>query len=133
LAAINHIDLTVADLELSRRFYEPVMKYLGFRISSESPKEVVFQAADNRFSIALFPARAESRDKAHDRYAPGLHHLAFDAQSREEVDGMYRLLKEIGAEILDPPAVYYPPDYYATFFRDPDGIKLELAYTPSLY
>jgi hypothetical protein len=43
------------------------------------------------------------------------------------------LLKEIGAEILDPPAVYYPPDYYATFFCDPDGIKLELAYTPSLH
>jgi hypothetical protein len=43
------------------------------------------------------------------------------------------LLKETGAEILDPPAVYYPPDYYAASFRGPDGIKLELAYTPSLY
>lgn len=133
MAAINHIDLTVADLERSRKFYEPIMRHLGFRSSADSPLELVFEAKVGRLSIALHPARDASRDKTHDRYAPGLHHLAFDAASRAEVDGLYQLLKEIGAEILDPPAVYYPPDYYATFFRDPDGIKLELAYTPSLH
>ena len=45
---------------------------------------------------------------------------------------MFALLKELAAEVLDSPAVYYEPDYYAVFFADPDGMKLELAYTPGL-
>ena len=40
---------------------------------------------------------------------------------------------EIGATILDPPAEYgYTPGYYAVFFADPDGIKLEVVFEPEL-
>ena len=37
-----------------------------------------------------------------------------------------------GATILDPPAEYpdYGKGYYAVFFADPDGMKLEYAFTP---
>jgi lactoylglutathione lyase len=95
---------------------------------------VVFSQADwcANTSVRLYAANPGSRGKRYDRYAPGLHHLAFDAESREDVDGLHLLLRELKAEILDPPAVYYPPDYYAVFFADPDGLKLELAFTPSL-
>ena len=49
------------------------------------------------------------------------------------VDEFYELLLEIGAEILEPPRSYdYAPGYYAVFFTDPDGIKLELVHIPSL-
>ena len=131
---INHVDLTVSDLARSRAFYRPVMRYLGYEVSSDAPQEIVFTQADKASvtSIALQPARGSGRGKSHDRYAPGLHHLAFDAESRADVDGLHALLRELGVEILDPPAVYYQPDYYAVFFTDPDGIKLELAHTPSL-
>ena len=42
----------------------------------------------------------------------------------------HHLLQQIGARILDPPAVYYQPNYYAVFFADPDGLKLELVFNP---
>ena len=131
---INHVDLTVSDMARSRAFYEPVMRYWGYEIIRDAPDEIIFSQADAAgvTSFALHPARPESAEKKHDRYAPGLHHLAFDAASREEVDALTLMLREIGAEILDPPAVYYEPDYYAVFFADPDGLKLEFAHTPSL-
>ena len=51
---------------------------------------------------------------------------------RAEVDGLHRVLLDMGAEILDPPQAFpqYTEGYYAVFFLDPDGIKLELAHTP---
>jgi glyoxylase I family protein len=54
------------------------------------------------------------------------------ADSREDVDGLHRLLLEIDATILDAPSDYpqYRPGYYALFFADPDGLKLEFVHTP---
>ena len=68
----------------------------------------------------------------HDRYSPGLHHVAWHAQSRADVDRLHALLVEIGATVLDAPADYpqYGDGYYAVFFADPDGLKLEFVYTP---
>ena len=59
-----------------------------------------------------------------------LYHLAFKAESRDEVDEAYLKIKEIGANIVVAPK-YYPQhgnSYYALFFKDPDGIKLEIMY-----
>jgi glyoxylase I family protein len=130
---IHHLDLTVSDMARSRSFYEPVMRYLGYEVTCDSPREVVFSHADRcaNTSVCLCTSRPGSWGKRHDRYAPGLHHLAFEAESREDVDGLLLLLQDLGAEVLDPPALYHPPDYYAVFFADPDGLKLELAFTPS--
>jgi glyoxylase I family protein len=129
---IHHVDLTVSDMNRSRTFYEPVMRYLGYELTGETSREMVFSQADRcaNTSVRLNAAKPGSRGKRHDRYAPGLHHLAFEAESREDVDGLHVLLRELNVEILDPPAVYYPPGDYALFFADPDGLKLELAYTP---
>ena len=71
--------------------------------------------------------------RVHDRYAPGLHHVAWHADSRGDVDNLHRLLIEIGATVLDPPAdcPTYGDGYYAVFFADPDGIKLEFVHLPS--
>jgi len=131
---INHVDLTVSDVARSRAFYEPIMRYLGYKCVVGSGGDVVFYPDDRTGvpSIALLPAKPEFRDRKADRSMPGLHHLAFNATSREDVDGLYRVLQEIGANVTDPPAVYYQPDYYAVFFLDPDGIKLEFAHTPSM-
>jgi predicted lactoylglutathione lyase len=54
--------------------------------------------------------------------------LAFRAGSPEEIDQLYPKVKEAGAEIVEPPR-YYPQHgekYYALFFKDPSGIKLEI-------
>jgi hypothetical protein len=81
------------------------------------------------------PSRPESRDRKYDRYAPGPHHLAFHAESREVVDAVHRAMLAADATVLDPPTDYggqpgYAEGYYAVFFADPDGIKLEVAHIP---
>ena len=85
------------------------------------------------FTIALKTAQPQNRFVKHNRYAPGLHHFAFHLDSENDVDQFYHFLLGFGATILDPPAEYsYTPGYYAVFFADPDGIKLEVVYEPKL-
>jgi catechol 2,3-dioxygenase-like lactoylglutathione lyase family enzyme len=133
--AINHLDLTVSDLSVSEPFYDSVLGYLGFErrelppgITTNRPTWYARDPAQRLFSIALCEARRGS--PPHDRFTPGLHHLAFQADSREDVDGLHRFLLGRGVTILDPPADYpqYWPVYYAVFFADPDGLKLEFVH-----
>ncbi len=127
----HHVDLTVTDLASAKRFYQPVMEYLGYRMTEDTAQDLGFASANGEGAgIVLHPTRPQSRDRKHDRYSPGLHHLAFRASSRDDVDGLHRLLLQIDATILDPPAVYYQPSYYAVFFADPDGLKLEFVFKP---
>jgi glyoxylase I family protein len=133
--SLSHLDLTVADLARSVAFYDRVLARLGYRRRDEAgagaPCWGLADASGSVFTIALKAARPERKAIAHDRYAPGLHHLAFHADSRDDVDGFYGFLLALGARVLDPPAEYgYTPGYYAVFFADPDGIKLEVVFEP---
>jgi alkanesulfonate monooxygenase SsuD/methylene tetrahydromethanopterin reductase-like flavin-dependent oxidoreductase (luciferase family) len=128
--SVHHVDLTVRDLRRSTDFYSRVLPLLGFRRSGDAPEGPIFAGA--RMDIAIRADRPGS-GAAHDRYAPGLHHLAFAAPSRAAVDALHRRLVELGVPILDAPAEYpryASQGYYAVFFADPDGIKLEYVFTP---
>ena len=131
---VNHIDLTVLDPQRSRRFYEKVLGFMGFRCIADHDRGYDFDLVSPRgfTSIGIMRAQGEGAARKHDRYSPGLHHLAWTADNRDDVDRMYKLLLEIGATILDPPADYpkYGPGYYAVFFADPDGLKLEYVHWP---
>jgi catechol 2,3-dioxygenase-like lactoylglutathione lyase family enzyme len=128
---LHHLDLTVSDLPRAKLFWTPLMKHLGYRVAEDTPQDLAFATDDDQATaLVLHPARSTSALRAHDRYGPGLHHLAFRAASREEVDKLHALLRRMNATVLDPPAVYYPPDYYAVFFADPDGMKLEFVFNP---
>jgi catechol 2,3-dioxygenase-like lactoylglutathione lyase family enzyme len=134
---LSHVDLTVTDLTSSVDFYDRVLGRLGYRrmddVGAGAPCWAIADASGGFFTIALKPARTENKAARHDRYAPGLHHLAFHADSRADVDRFHDFLREIGATVLDPPAEYgYTPGYYAVFFADPDGIKLEVVHEPQL-
>jgi glyoxylase I family protein len=133
LASLSHLYLTVTDIERSATFYRPVMSFLGFRLAERRSDMMGWDAppggAPQRFT--LVPARADRAYLGHDRYSPGLHHIAWNAESRSQVDDLHRVLAEQGMNVLDPPAEYgYAPGYYAVFFADPDGIKLELVHIP---
>ena len=133
----SHVDLTVTDMSRSVRFYEQVLGKLGYKRLPEAgagaPCWGVADAAGGFFSIALQPAKPGSAQEPLDRYAPGLHHLAFHADGRTDVDDFNAFLEEIEATILDAPAEYhYTPGYYAVFFADPDGLKLEVVHEPAL-
>jgi glyoxylase I family protein len=135
--APSHIDLTVTDLESSIAFYDRILARLGYRrmdeVGAGAPCWAISDSSGGFFTIALKPSSTKSRPTRHDRYAPGLHHLALHADSRDDVDAFYDVLLEIGARVLDPPAEYvYTPGYYAVFVADPDGIKLEVVFEPQL-
>jgi catechol 2,3-dioxygenase-like lactoylglutathione lyase family enzyme len=127
----NHLDLTVNDLERSKAFYDQVLTLLGYVRSNDYAGDVPCWAmprAGLGFSIGLHQAK---REQAHDRHCAGLHHLAFHADSRGDVDEFHRQLVQAGVTVLDAPAEYdYTPGYYALFFADPDGLKLELVFEP---
>ena len=135
--SISHIALAVSDLERSTVFYDSVLEVIGFgRV--EVP-ESTQQAMKTRlkawvgpgYSISIRPSKGEFAHRLHERNAPGLNHMAFTAEDRSDVEKMYKLLKEIGATVLDAPAEYpYSPGYFAVYFTDPDGLKFEFAYAP---
>ncbi|HEV2366173.1 MAG TPA: VOC family protein [Caulobacteraceae bacterium] len=127
---VHHVDLTVADLAASVPFYEAVLSFLGYARSHQDARGVDWdlRRPSGLFcSIGIKKAEGRGRRRKHDRYSPGLHHLAWRAESRSDVDRLYALLLGIGAQIHDAPSEYphYGHGYYAVFFADPDGLKLE--------
>jgi catechol 2,3-dioxygenase-like lactoylglutathione lyase family enzyme len=132
---IHHIDLTVRDPAASKPFYEAVLGFMGYTLIDDHERGYDFDLRDDGggfCSIGVMRAQGSNADRAHDRYAPGLHHIAWRAASRADVDALHALLQRIGATILDPPADYpqYGAGYYAVFFADPDGLKLEYVFKP---
>jgi glyoxylase I family protein len=112
-------------------FYRELMAHLGpiseGSIRGERGEVVVYLNAPGG-AIGLREAETPG---AVDRYAPGLHHIAFDAASREVVDAIGAWLRDEGAEIDGGPGERdYTPGYYAVFFFDPDGLKLEVVHQP---
>ena len=128
---IEHIDVTVNDLARSLVFYDKVMATLGLRRLGENDRNN-FRWANAHLSFAIRPAAASERAAAFNRYRVGMHHVAFKAASRDAIDEFHRFLMREELPILDPPAEYpqYGANYYAVFFADPDGMKLELVHFP---
>ena len=126
---IDHVDLTVTDTAKSLPFYEKVLGRLGFR-RLVHPRYHGFHNA--HLIIGIKQADEGGKTVAHNRFRPGLHHLALKAKERDDIDRFHDFLKSEGLTILDKPTYYpaYGPDYYAIFFSDPDGIKLELVHYP---
>jgi len=123
---IRHVDLVVSSIERSLPFYRELLGPLGFHRVSE----VEGERGETSWAVGLRePPQPPSRE--HDRYELGLHHLCFTAPSRATVAERAEWLRAHGAEIESGPEEYtYVPGYYAVFFYDPDGIKLEIAHVP---
>lgn len=125
IIGIDHIYVTISDMERSEKFYDAVMRILGFRkneLSINGEKHI--QYYNRHFGYVLRPARSE---EAHNPYAPGLHHFCFRVEGEDEVQEAARQLKEANI-LVSEPRLYpeYAPDYFAVFFSDPDGIRMEI-------
>ncbi len=136
---IDHIEITVRDMATAVPFYDRLLPLLGFDLRSRS--DVVIERHEKRvvsyehprlgFAITS-PRRAFAGETIHRRKPGALHHLAFRAPSRAEVDRLHQELKAIGAAIISPPREYpeyTPAGYYALYFKDPEGIKYEIVST----
>lgn len=131
--AVHHIDLSVRDPGAARPFWEAVLGFLGYRVSTEYDHGGCdFDLGARGGAFCSIGIRPTTTQRAHDRYSSGLHHLAWNAASREDVDALHALLQKMRATILDAPAHYpeYSEGYYAVFFADPDGLKLEYCHVP---
>ena len=123
---IDHIYVTVSELERSEAFYDCVLRdALGFRKNAFAlGGEPHLQYANRLFGFVLRPARVRA---AHEPYAPGLHHFCLRVESIADVHEVARRLQAAG--IAATAARLYPEyseDYCATFFEDPDGVRLEV-------
>jgi len=123
---VDHVFVAVRDLGRSRGFYDRAMPVLGFRkgegLIGGDPHLFYY---NRQLVYSLRPAREGT--PGHDPYAPGLHHLCFRVVDEAAVARAAKELREAGVEVTEPR--YYPeyaPDYYATFFEDPDGVRLEV-------
>jgi catechol 2,3-dioxygenase-like lactoylglutathione lyase family enzyme len=123
---IDHLYIAVSDLARSEAFYDRVMlQALGFRKNRFSiGGDPHVQYFNRHFGYVLRPARVQSK---HDPYAPGLHHFCLRVDSAADVAAVARELRAAGIDASE--ARLYPdyaPDYWATFFKDPDGVRLEV-------
>jgi len=124
---IDHVYLAVHSLERSEAFYDLVMlQVLGYRKAASTiggdPHVHYF---NRQFGFSLRPAHAGTPE--HDPYAPGIHHFCFRVVDEGAVDRAAAELTALGIDVSAPRDYpEYAPDYYAIFFTDPDGIRLEI-------
>ena len=133
---IDHIQITVRDIAVAVPFYDLLLPLLGFSKESRTSATIekhdffVVEYSHPLLAFAITsPRRALRGESVHRRRPGALHHLAFRAESRAEVDRLYDEIKAIGALIVASPREYpeyKPAGYYAFFFKDPDGIKYEI-------
>ena len=132
---IHHVDLVVSSIDRSLPFYRELLGPLGWHGISEvegERGETIWYLNGRDTSIGLREMQTETSE-AVDRYRVGLHHLAIEAASRAAVDERAAWLRANGALLESEPQEYtYMPGYYAVFFYDPDGLKLEILHVPAL-
>jgi catechol 2,3-dioxygenase-like lactoylglutathione lyase family enzyme len=119
---LDHIDLRVRDLQAARKFYGQILPALGFTCDRSDEECGTFYSVGKDKPSAFF---AFNEDPDH---RPNATRIAFWAETRQEVDQVARIVREAGGRNLEGPEICaeYSPGYYAFFFEDPEGNKLEI-------
>ncbi|MFB6318368.1 VOC family protein [Saccharicrinis sp. FJH54] len=132
---IDHIQITVKNIKVAEAFYDKFLPILGFDINRkvkafirEHDFHVIEYTHDNLAFAITSPRKAFQNDSINRRKPGALHHLAFRAESRAEVDNAYMQLLKIGADIVSEPQIHpeYSDTYYAVYFKDAENIKYEI-------
>ena len=132
IVGLGHVDLVCRDLERSLAFYAAVFGPLGL----QSPVLVDGERGE-KIHYLRFPAagsgslglRQALEEQDYLLYAPGLHHLSFAVETGADVDAAHSAAADAGATVLHAPRPWrqYHPEYYATYFLDPNGFRIEVA------
>ena len=126
IVGIDHIYITVSDLQRSESFYDLVLlDALGFRKNKFTlGSDPHVQYFNRHFAYVLRPSRNSNE---HDSYTPGLHHFCLRVESVADVLAVANQLRAAGVEASEAKLYSeYASDYWTTFFTDPDGVRLEI-------
>ena len=123
VVGIDHLSIRVSDYDKSKAFYNKLLTFLGFRLAEEYEDSAGWSNGHTLFWIGR--ADGPGAKHKHRTGEVGFHHYAFRLSSRKDVDELQAFLQdELGADDRGSGGEYYD-DYYAVFFLDPDGMKLE--------
>ena len=117
----DHIDLRVKNREVAQRFYAQVLPAIGFKTDKSREEYGCFEAEGGKaVEFFCFEEKAD--------HQPNASRIAFWADSRADVDKVAEVVRKAGGKNVEGPelCVEYSPGYYAVFFEDPDGNKLEV-------
>ena len=123
---LHHVEINVSNLERSRSFWEWLLRRLGYSKFQHWKSGESWKLDDTY--IVLVQTRPEHLEIQYNRCQTGLNHLAFHANSRQQVDELTRELRRRKIRILYENKHPFAggENYYAVYFEDPDRIKVEV-------
>lgn len=130
VGGINHFGLTVIDLDASSQFFTEI---LGFELLGRDDEYPSVAVANDEILITLWRAsNPETAIRFNRRENVGLHHLAFNVGSFEELDALYETLRNTEGVIIEfsPEPLSGGPTKHM-MIREPSGNRLEFIHTPS--
>lgn len=127
MTGLNHVELYVSDLIASRAFWGWLLPKFGFTPYQEWESGQSWRLESTY--ITIVQAEADHKDQPLHRKRPGLNHLAFWAESTDEIESLTLELRSRGVPILyedRAPDEIGAPSPYAVYFEDPDRMKVEV-------
>lgn len=122
----DHIDLRVRNRKAAQEFYAQILPAIGFTVDKSAKQWGAFEAEGGK-GVDFFGFTEEADHR------PNGNRIAFWAESRAAVDRVAEAVRQAGGKNLEGPELCreYSPGYYAVFFEDPDGNKLEVCFRES--
>ena len=117
----DHIDLRVRNRKAAQEFYAQILPAIGFAVDKSGEQWGLFEAEGGK-GVDFFGFTEEADHR------PNGNRIAFWAGSRAAVDKLAEVIRKAGGKNIEGPelCLEYSPGYYAVFFEDPDGNKLEV-------
>lgn len=122
----DHIDLRVRNRKAAQQFYAQILPAIGFTVDKSGEQWGLFEAQGGK-AVDFFGFTEEPD------HQPNGNRIAFWAASRAAVDQVAEVVRRAGGKNIEGPelCVDYSPGYYAVFFEDPDGNRLEVCHRES--
>jgi catechol 2,3-dioxygenase-like lactoylglutathione lyase family enzyme len=126
--SFNHLQLYCSNKDISFAFYKQLLVYLGYKIVEEDKDHIGMRNKPTDIWIKESPLKKNKFNRRN----VGVNHLAFGVSKKEDVDKFCKefLIPNKIKPLYDSPRAFpeYTKNYYAVYFEDPDGLKLEIVF-----
>ncbi|MFI0511754.1 VOC family protein [Streptomyces sp. WSLK1-5] len=121
----GHIGLNVTDLDRSLAFYRDVLGFRPLAEGKEEGRRYAFLGDGETLVLTLW----QQAEGPYGSESAGLHHLALEADSIEQVREYEKALRAYGADFAHEGVVAHREGAASggIFFHDPDGTRLEIS------